>query len=174
MIGAIAGEIAPWQNTVVFVSWDDWGRFYDHVSSPTVDNGAGHGIRVPRLTVSSWAKHGYLDDQILSHDSYLKFIEDVFLGGQRIDSTDGRADSRDLPGEREHFDLGDLVQEFDFNAVPAKPPLLVPRVPFNTFAYVPNKGSQDISAYQINQKTGRPNFDWHVLSRCRVSFLLGS
>jgi hypothetical protein len=52
--------------------------------------------------ISPWAKHGYIDHQILSFDAYLKFIEDDFLGGQRIDpQTDGRPDPRiDVPPRR--------------------------------------------------------------------------
>jgi hypothetical protein len=45
----------------------------------------------PGLVISPYARQGYVDHQALSFDAYLKFIEDDFLGGQRIDpSTDGR------------------------------------------------------------------------------------
>ena len=53
------------------------------------------------MVISPYAKHGYIDHQTLSFDAYLKFIEDDFLGGQRIDpSTDGRPDPR--PDVREN------------------------------------------------------------------------
>jgi hypothetical protein len=60
----------------------------------------------------------------LSHDAYVKFIEDVFLGGQRIDpATDGRPDSR--PDVRERApQLGDLVNDFDFTQSPLSPLVL--------------------------------------------------
>ena len=45
----------------------------------------GYGIRVPGIVISPYAKQGFIDHQILSHDAYLKFIENVFLGGQRLD-----------------------------------------------------------------------------------------
>ena len=102
-----------WESTAVFLSWDDWGGFYDHVVPPTVD-GYGYGIRIPGLVISPWAKHGYIDHQVLSHDAYLKFIEDDFLGSQRLDpTTDGRPDPR--PDIRESkAALGDIANDFDF------------------------------------------------------------
>ena len=112
-----------WYSTVIFLSWDDWGGFYDHVAPPTVDN-AGYGIRVPGIVISPFAKRGYIDHQVFSHDAYVKFIEDLFLHGQRLDpSTDGRPDSR--PDVREDArELGDLCQDFDFTQAP-RPPLFV-------------------------------------------------
>ena len=80
--------------TAIFLAWDDWGGFYDHVTPPRVDE-QGYGLRVPGLVISPYAKQGYIDHQTLSFDAYLKFIEDDFLGGKRIDpSTDGRPDPR--------------------------------------------------------------------------------
>ena len=40
---------------VIFVTWDDWGGFYDHVAPPEVDVN-GYGIRVPGLVISPYAK----------------------------------------------------------------------------------------------------------------------
>jgi phospholipase C len=112
-----------WNSTAIFLSWDDWGGFYDHVVPPKVDNG-GFGIRVPAIVISPWAKKGTIDKQVLSHDAYLRFIEDVFLGGQRLDpKTDGRPDSR--PTVRENVQQGDLLNDFDF-AQQALPPLILP------------------------------------------------
>ena len=78
-----------WNSSAIFVAWDDWGGFYDHVRPPRADQN-GYGLRVPALVISPYAKKGYIDHQTLSFDAYLKFIEDDFLGGQRIDpKTDG-------------------------------------------------------------------------------------
>jgi phospholipase C len=115
-----------WPTTAIFLSWDDWGGFYDHVRPPVVD-GAGYGPRVPGLVISPYARTGYVDHQVLSSDAYLKFIEDRFLGGQRLDPrTDGRPDPR--PDVREAApQLGDLANDFDFTKPPAAPLLLPPR-----------------------------------------------
>src|SRR5205814_8214082 len=106
-----------WGSTAIFLAWDDWGGFYDHVTPPGVD-GAGYGIRVPAMVISPYARQGFIDQQTLSSDAYLKFIEDDFLGGQRLDPhTDGRPDSR--PDVRENASiLGDLRRDFDFDQTP--------------------------------------------------------
>jgi phospholipase C len=118
-----------WASTTIFLAWDDWGGFYDHVKPPVVD-GAGYGLRVPGLVISPYARQGYVDHQILSFDAYLKFIEQDFLGGQALDPrTDGRPDPR--PDVREHARiLGNLIRDFDFNQRPRRP-LLLPRIPPN-------------------------------------------
>lgn len=76
-----------WRDCAIFISWDDWGGFYDHVVPVKVDE-YGYGLRVP----------GYI-------------IEDDFLGGQRLDpKTDGRPGPR--PTVREDVaELGDLRRE---------------------------------------------------------------
>ncbi len=112
-----------WSSSAIFLTWDDWGGFYDHVTPPSVDEN-GYGLRVPGLVISPYAKQGYIDHQTLSFDAYLKFIEDDFLSGQRLDpKTDGRPDPR--PTVRENVAiLGNLVSDFDFNQTPRAPMLL--------------------------------------------------
>ena len=81
-----------WDSTAIFLQWDDWGGFYDNVVPPPVDQN-GYGLRVPAMVISPYAKAGYIDHQTLSSDAYLKFIEDDFLGGSRLNpKTDGRPD----------------------------------------------------------------------------------
>ena len=87
-----------WNSTAIFVTWDDWGGFYDNVTPPTLDFVdplvntrpdyafvQGLGLRVPGLTISPWVKGGLIDHQVLSFDSYATFIEDQFMGGARLD-----------------------------------------------------------------------------------------
>jgi phospholipase C len=114
-----------WDSSAIFITWDDWGGFYDHVMPPLVDEN-GYGLRVPGLLVSPYARQGYIDHQTLSFDAYLKLIEDRFLGGDRLDpSTDGRPDSRSTVRERLPI-LGDLALEFDFDQEPRPPMVLDP------------------------------------------------
>jgi phospholipase C len=117
-----------WDSTAIFLTWDDWGGFYDHVRPPRVDRN-GYGLRVPGILISPWARAGTIDHQTLSFDAYLKLIEDRFLGGQRLDPvTDGRPDSR--PTVREDASvLGNLLDEFDFEQPPVPPLILDPRPP---------------------------------------------
>ncbi len=111
-----------WKDCAIFLTWDDWGGFYDHEVPPVVDQN-GYGIRVPAMVISPYAKPHFIDHQILSFDAYLKFIEDDFLGGLRLNpKTDGRPDPR--PTVREDVPiLGDLTNDFDFNQKPL--PVLV-------------------------------------------------
>jgi hypothetical protein len=127
-------------DTVVILSWDDWGGFYDHVRPPVSHKDArnnvyGWGFRVPGIIISAWAKPGYIDHQYMSFDQYNKFIEDVFLKGARIDpATDGRPDNRPTvteaitsvtnPLSGSPIAVGDLLNDFDFNQAPRPIPVL--------------------------------------------------
>jgi phospholipase C len=124
-----------WNDSAILLSWDDWGGFYDHVVPPKVDEN-GYGLRVPGIVISPYAKKGYIDHQTLSFDAYAKFIEDDFLGGQRLDpATDGRPDPR--PDVRENAtELGDITAAFDFNQAP-RPPMTLPVHPASAPASIP-------------------------------------
>jgi phospholipase C len=116
-----------WKSSAIFLAWDDWGGFYDHVPPPVVD-GQGYGLRVPALVISPYAKRGYIDHQTLSFDAYLKFIEDDFLHGQPLDpKTDGRPDPRPDVRETETI-LGNLASDFNFDQEP-RAPLILPLHP---------------------------------------------
>jgi phospholipase C len=123
-----------WSSTAIFLSWDDWGGFYDHVVPPVADRN-GLGLRVPGIVISPYSRHGFIDHQILSHDVYNKFIEDDFLGGARLDPrTDGRPDPRPTVREANPL-LGNLVADFNFAQQP-RAPLTLPVHP------PPGPGSQ--------------------------------
>jgi phospholipase C len=109
-----------WDSTAIFLAWDDWGGFYDHVPPPKIDRN-GYGLRVPGLVISPYARRGHVDHQTLSFDAFNKFVEDDFLAGSRIDPrTDGRPDPR--PDVREADPrLGDLARDFDFTQRPLAP-----------------------------------------------------
>jgi phospholipase C len=135
---------SPYANsTAIFVSWDDWGGFYDHVPPPVSvvnpelgpDSIYGWGLRVPGLVISAWAKPGFIDHQYLSFDNYNRFIEDLFLRGARLDpATDGRPDNRPAvteaitqvkdPVSGALLPVGDLLNDFDFTLPPRPIPIL--------------------------------------------------
>jgi phospholipase C len=120
------GPPEQWFHTAIFITWDDWGGFYDHVEPITIDP-YGYGIRVPGIVIGPWVDRDLpIDHQTLSFDGYLKLIEDRFLGGQRLDGENlGWPDPR--PTVREDAKrLGDLSDAFDFAQEPIAPLMLPP------------------------------------------------
>ncbi|MFN2594887.1 MAG: phospholipase C [Actinomycetota bacterium] len=91
-----------WKNTAVFLTWDDFGGFYDHVPPPHVDY-MGLGPRAPLLIISPWAKEGYIDSTTYELSSPLKFIETVF-GLPSLTDRDGKS--------------ADMTNAFDFSTTP--------------------------------------------------------
>jgi phospholipase C len=125
LVNAVMEDPETWSSTAIFLFWDDWGGFYDHVPPPQV-NPYGYGIRVPGMIISPWVRPGKIDHQQLSFDAFLKFVEDTFLSGQRLDpATDGRPDSRpSVPDGMQ--EAGDLRYDFDFTQTPIDPFILDP------------------------------------------------
>jgi phospholipase C len=64
-----------WKSTAIFLTWDDYGGFYDHVPPPDVDR-MGFGFRVPMLLLSPYAKRGMVSHELGEFSSVLRFIED--------------------------------------------------------------------------------------------------
>jgi phospholipase C len=100
-----------WDSTVVFLTWDDFGGFYDHVAPPVVDK-FGLGPRVPLLIISPWVKRGHITHQTLEFSSVLKFIE------QRFDL--------DPLTDRDE-EAAELTESFDFYQRPLDPLILSTR-----------------------------------------------
>lgn len=71
------GASPYWNDTAIFVTWDDWGGWYDHVVPPRIDLN-GPGLRVPLIAISPYAKHGYVSHVQLETVSLLRYIEDTF------------------------------------------------------------------------------------------------
>ncbi len=127
---------SDWKSSAIFLSWDDWGGFYDNVVPPRVD-ALGYGIRVPGIVISPYAKKGFVDHQVVSSDAYLRFVEDDFLGGARINpATDGRPDPR--PDVRENL-TGNMVRDFNFAQKP-RPPMTLRPCPATTLVPKPKPG----------------------------------
>jgi phospholipase C len=98
-------ESPMWEDTAIFITWDDWGGFYDHVPPPQLDE-FGLGIRVPLLVISPYAKRGYIDSEVGEFSSILRFIEDNWKVGQLT--------HRDLMARN-------MTQVFDFTQEPREP-----------------------------------------------------
>jgi phospholipase C len=113
-----------WYKSVVFIVWDDWGGFYDHVKPPLKDKWRkggpekggpaykdtqfSYGSRVPCLILSPYAKRG-VNKNFHSHVSILKFCEKIF----NLKSLNTRTAASD-----------DMMDCFDFNQIPSFPPVL--------------------------------------------------
>jgi phospholipase C len=135
-----------WTSSAIFLAWDDWGGFYDNVVPPRVD-ALGYGIRVPAIVISPFARRGYLDHHTYSFDSYLKFIEDDFLGGARLNpKTDGRPDPR--PDLRDAM-ADSLRRDFNFVQQP-RPPLLLNPCPTTTLTPTPVTGCTGTGGTALN------------------------
>jgi phospholipase C len=84
------GKSQYWNSTAIFVLWDDWGGWYDHVA-PKQYNSYELGMRVPLLVISPYARHGHVSHVPHEFGSILKFIEEEF-GLPSLGTTDVRAD----------------------------------------------------------------------------------
>jgi phospholipase C len=72
------GNSPFWDSTAIFVFWDDWGGFYDHVPPYVVRDQAGPGPRVPLLVISPYAKRNYVSHTNAEFGTLLKFTETAF------------------------------------------------------------------------------------------------
>jgi phospholipase C len=111
LVNAI-GESKYWSSSAIFIFWDEYGGWYDHVPPKMVDYD-GLGIRVPLLIVSPYAKQGYVSHVSYEHGSILKFVEDQF-GLPRLAASDTRATS---PAD-DCFDFNQTPRAF--TPIPAK------------------------------------------------------
>ena len=98
------GRSPDWPRLAIFLTWDDYGGFYDHVPPPQLDQ-YGLGFRVPCLVISPYSRIGYVDHRQYDHTSILRFVEDRFSLGT-LSSRDAAATP--------------LAGAFDFSA-PARP-----------------------------------------------------
>ncbi|HEY5426913.1 MAG TPA: alkaline phosphatase family protein [Candidatus Tumulicola sp.] len=85
------GKSKFWNSTAIFIQWDDWGGYYDHVAPPFKDYD-GLGFRVPLLAISPYAKKGYVSHVQFETASVLRFAEDLY-GLPHMAAADTRAAS---------------------------------------------------------------------------------
>jgi phospholipase C len=121
------GESSYWDRTAIFVTWDDWGGWYDHVK-PHVYNSYELGFRVPLIVISPYAKNHYVSHVQHEFGSILKFTEKIF-GLPSMHTTDARAD--------------DLFDCFDFAKPPAKFKPISAKYPPSYFYTLPSTEPDD-------------------------------
>jgi phospholipase C len=107
-----------WGTTALFLVWDDWGGFYDHVEPPVLETWEDgtpfrYGHRVPCIVVSPYARRGHVSHETHSLVSLLRFAETIF-GLEPLTERDAAA--------------SDMLDCFDFESLPAPPLTLEPRV----------------------------------------------
>lgn len=108
------GESKYWKDTVIIVTWDDSGGWYDHVPPPQLDFD-GLGFRVPLLVISPYAKHGYVSHVQYEFGSILRFTESIFRLGH-LAASDRRANNL-----RDAFDFSQPPRAF--TPIPAPYPI---------------------------------------------------
>jgi phospholipase C len=131
-VTSIVNEIGAskyWSDTAGFITWDDWGGWYDHVPPPAVDS-MGLGFRVPLIVVSPYAKHGYISHQVHEFGSFLKFLE-VCFGLPSLATSDVHSD--------------DLLDCFDFTQ------------PVQAYQQIKTKRVAEDFKHEVN--TGPPDTD---------------
>ena len=101
-----------WGSTAIFLTWDDFGGFYDHVPPPRIDT-FGLGFRVPLLVISPYARRGFIDHRTEEFSSVLRFIEQ---------------DYSLPPMTKRDANTPDMLADFDFSQ-PARPPDPLPVTP---------------------------------------------
>jgi phospholipase C len=102
------GESPYWKDTAIFVTWDDWGGWYDHVPPPSIRDSYEYGLRVPLIVISPYSKAATISHQTNDFGSMLRFTEQIF-SLQQIDPSVGYADS---------YSLGDMSDYFNFSQTP--------------------------------------------------------
>lgn len=86
LIYAVLTRSPAWPRTVLIITYDEWGGFFDHVPPPVVseipdaDLAAGHtdgllGFRVPCLLISPFARRAEVSSVVFDHTSVLRLIE---------------------------------------------------------------------------------------------------
>ena len=106
-----------WPTTAIFLVWDEWGGFYDHVEPPVAEKWKDgtpyrYGHRAPCFVISPYARSGYVSHTFYSHVSLLCFAETIF----------------DLEPLTERDALAnDMLDCFDFDQPPLQPLSLLPR-----------------------------------------------
>jgi phospholipase C len=105
------GNSPYWANTAIFITWDDWGGWFDHVKPPAIFNSYEMGFRVPLIVVSPYAKPAHISHTVYDFGSILKFVEKTL-------ALSTVAPAATIPYADTFSQTGDLSDCFDFNQTP--------------------------------------------------------
>ncbi|MBV8491337.1 MAG: hypothetical protein JO199_12475, partial [Candidatus Eremiobacteraeota bacterium] len=86
------GQGPDWGSTAIFITWDDWGGWYDHVAPPTQFDAFEPGFRVPIIVLSPYVSRGVVNHDVHYTSSILHYIETNFGLGS-LGKMDARADN---------------------------------------------------------------------------------
>ncbi len=108
-----------WGSSAIFITFDDFGGFYDHVDPPQSNLAGGDltglGFRVPLIVISPYAKSGYVSHSVTEFSSFAATVEHNFglppIGGPARDAT-----------------VNDLLDAFNFTQAPSAPMPLPTRI----------------------------------------------
>jgi phospholipase C len=144
VIDTLASNPEVWSKTVLFITYDEEGGFFDHLVPPTppqtraqglstvpitneiFPGDSGHasgpyglGIRVPMIIVSPWSRGGWVNSQLFDHTSMIRFLEARFAAHHP-----DLIETNITPWRRAV--VGDLTTAFDFRTPNASRRLLLP------------------------------------------------
>jgi phospholipase C len=136
-----------WKDSAIFVVWDDWGGFYDHVPPPMIDQ-YGLGFRVPALLISPYARQNYVSHSLYEFSSFLTLIEDQF---------------RLKPLTNRDLTANSFRDEFNFNQAPRSSLILDPNKPpsWTTSTTTAVSSTQTSSSTLSIEETSAPT--WAVI-----------
>jgi phospholipase C len=140
-------QLPEWRDMAIVITYDDSDGWYDHVMGPIVNQSndplldsicggtqvslpagafndrCGYGMRMPMLVISPFAKRNYVDHAVTDTSSILRFIEDNWLGGMRIDDVTRPAP---MAGQKSFDKIAGSIQGmFDFDVHPNLSPLVL-------------------------------------------------
>ena len=115
-------ESPQWERGALFIVYDEWGGFFDHVAPPRVPDDRNDpdidkdfglmGFRIPAIAVSPWVRRGYVAHSVYGFESILKLIEYRF-GLEPLTRRDAHA--------------GNIGRSFDWASKPRHEPPDLPR-----------------------------------------------
>jgi phospholipase C len=139
-------ESPEWSSTAVFLSWDDYGGFYDNVAPPSIDP-LGLSLRVPLIVISPYTPAGYVSDSLGYFESLLHFVEWRF----NLGCITHRDCTAPLP-----------LQYFDFHMTPRAPVLFPTNWTNASYPFLANPYGVDSFAHAGSSRYAIDPSEWNT------------